>query len=297
MKLDDQLQQTPFLPFIRMGDYAVRTPWYAPERRLLDYLLVYFQEGRCLFHIDGQDYHFYPGDFCLVQPGSLKTMYGLTATVTPYIHLDIFYHPLREQSFMTRMGQVDLTPYMHLMQPKLNDMEELDIPIRLQLKDPDSFAADMLKMIACWKTGNPLAQMEAQALASQLVVRMIQSHSPFEPRLSEENVSFNWLPSYLTLHLAEAITIEDMAKRANLSVSRFNVIFKQTFGVSPHQYLMKLRIDYACKLLTSTEYTIEKIGEYCGFANIHHFSKTFKQRCGIPPRAYRNAQRQCEEQN
>jgi hypothetical protein len=42
------------------------------------------------------------GDFCLVQPNTLHSLRGQTATITPYVHLDIFYNPRRQAGFPTR---------------------------------------------------------------------------------------------------------------------------------------------------------------------------------------------------
>lgn len=288
MNLNELLQINPFSPYIRECDYAVRPPWYFPERRLLDYLLVYFQEGNCLFEIDGEEYHFSPGDFCFAQPGSLKVMRGLTPTVTPFAHFDMFYNPLREESFPTRAGQTDLKDYLHLIQPCLNDIDGIHIPVRLHPKDPEKFRMTMLRMVESWQNRDPLRQMEAQSLASELIVRIIYDHNGIRFSEMETLPSFNWFPSYLSLHLSESVTVEDMARRANLSVSRFREVFKKTFDMPPHKYLMHIRIQHAKELLINTEYSVEKIAEYCGFADIHHLSKTFKKMVGITPSFFRN---------
>ncbi|WP_308634069.1 AraC family transcriptional regulator [Paenibacillus silvisoli] len=289
--LHELLQTHPFHPYIRTCNYAVRSAWHSPERRLLDYLLVYFQEGHCVFQVDGEEYDFYPGDCCLVQPGSLKVMHGVTATSTPYAHLDIFSHPLRAESFPTRAGQTDLRDYMHLMQPRLNDIEGINVPVRLNPQDPNQFSRNLIQMIACWRNPNPLRQLEAQTLASQLVTSILYDHTEIYKKSAEPIPSISWLPSYLSLHLNESITVEDMASRANLSISRFRELFRQHFGAPPHRYLLDLRIRYAKELLLNTDYSIEKIAEYCGFSDIHHFSNTFKKMEAVTPNACRKAGR------
>ncbi|MBW7459838.1 AraC family ligand binding domain-containing protein, partial [Paenibacillus sepulcri] len=106
-----QRSSPPFVPYIRNSEYAIRRPWDYPERRLLDYLLIYIQEGICQITVDRRVYRFEAGQFCLVQPGSLVVLEGLTDTITPYAHLDVFYNPERERSFATRPGQLDLSAY------------------------------------------------------------------------------------------------------------------------------------------------------------------------------------------
>ena len=72
------MEKHPVVPFIRESDFAVRRPWYSPERRLLDYLIIFVQKGQCAFTVDGQRHLFNPGEFCLIQPGSLTELEGLT---------------------------------------------------------------------------------------------------------------------------------------------------------------------------------------------------------------------------
>ena len=74
----------PVVPYIREADFAVRTPWYTPPRRLLDYLLLYVQEGECQVVVEGEELLLGGGDFCLIQSNTLHSLRGLTETITPY---------------------------------------------------------------------------------------------------------------------------------------------------------------------------------------------------------------------
>jgi transcriptional regulator GlxA family with amidase domain len=80
-----------------------------------------------------------------------------------------------------------------------------------------------------------------------------------------------------------------MARRANLSPSRFAAVFRQHFGLSPHQYFLRLRIEHAQELLRTTDLPQRDIAAYCGFADVHHFSKAFKRITRLPPGVYRTA--------
>ena len=58
--------------------------------------------------------------------------------------------------------------------------------------------------------------------------------------------------------------------------------------MSPHQYLIHLRVQRAQELLLGSDRSLAQIAEQCGFADVHHFSKTFKRVFGAPPGAYRD---------
>src|SRR5690554_4257097 len=112
----------PITPYIREAGYDKRGPWYIPKRKLLDYLLVYVEEGECLFQVGDREYSFSKGEFCLVQPNEVVVLSGTTQTITPFVHLDLFYNPEREASFPTKPGQMDISGFSHLIQPRLNDI-------------------------------------------------------------------------------------------------------------------------------------------------------------------------------
>ncbi|MDF2834514.1 MAG: hypothetical protein K0Q63_154 [Paenibacillus sp.] len=288
-RLYEKMLETPIVPYIRQCDFAVRKPWSMPERRLLDYLLIYVQEGDCIFEADGRVYRMGRGDFCLIQPDSLSRIAGVTNTVTPFAHFDIFYNPRREESFPTRAGQTQLSAYSHLMQPRLSDLLDADIPVGLQPRHENKFRDTFLQVVEQWQQRDPLMQLKAQNGMSSLVAMIIEQYAPLAPTSRTVSVALDWVTSYLSFRLGEAVSVADMAKRANLSVSRFNELFKTQYGMTPHQYLLGMRVSHACELLIDTSLPHETIAEYCGFADIHHFSKTFRSRMGMTPGEYRRA--------
>jgi AraC-like DNA-binding protein len=279
----------PVVPYIREADFAVRTPWYTPPRRLLDYLLLYVQEGECQVVVEGEELLLGGGDFCLIQSNTLHSLRGLTETITPYVHLDIFYNPRREEGFPTRGGQVSLRSHSHLIQPRLSDLDWIGVPVQLHPHHPAQFRSTLLKMVEEWQSGDLLGRLDANHLAMTLLLSIFKQYGQAPAVASRQPHSLNWVPSYLSFHIGEPLSVADMARRANLSPSRFGVVFRRHFGLSPHQYFLRLRIEHAQELLRMTDLPQREIAEYCGFADVHHFSKAFKRITRLPPGAYRTA--------
>lgn len=287
MELIEYIVSNPIVPYIRHADHAERKPWFMSERRLLDYLLIYIQEGQLSIEVEATVHLFRDDDFCLIQPNQLHTLQGITSTKTPYIHLDLFYNPLRTQSFMTGPGQTALAAYTHLLQPQLNSFAGIAIPVRFIPPYPSLFKESLLKLIDLHQQPDLLSQLEANQLANELVLSLLKKYSVNKSRKFPASHSLSWIKSYCSFHLSEPLSLADMAKRAGLSQSRFCAIFRQEFGIAPHQYLLQLRIEHAQELLRSTELSLFEIAEYCGFADAQHFSKVFKKAIGIAPGAYR----------
>lgn len=86
-------------------------------------------------------------------------------------------------------------------------------------------------------------------------------------------------------------TVSELAQEASLSVSYFQHIYKELFGVSVVQDIIKSRIERACYLLTVSQSSIAEVAEACGYENVEHFIRQFKEITGFTPNKYRGEQR------
>jgi AraC-like DNA-binding protein len=279
--------EVPIVPYVREASIPVRTAWYTARRRLLDYLIMYVQEGEMIAHVEGRRYRFRAGNFCLIQPGELHTLEGPAHTITPYVHLDVFHNPERERSFVVRSGRVNVSGLGELMQPRLDQAAGVSVPTWFVPSHPAQFRDTLLKAIGIWQRRDFLGQLEAQYLATGLVLSMLRGYSRGSSESSEEPEFLNWITSYMSLHLSEPLSVSDMAARAGLSASRFSQVFRNRFGRPPHQFLLHLRIQRAQDLLHHTSLTMREISAQCGFSDVHHFAKTFKRLSDQTPGSYR----------
>jgi transcriptional regulator GlxA family with amidase domain len=92
---------------------------------------------------------------------------------------------------------------------------------------------------------------------------------------------------HIETNFDKKMEIETIARIANISTFHFFRTFKQVFGVSPHQYILNLRLTKAKQLLKKRETSITTIAYQVGFADIHAFSKAFKKNYAISPSQFR----------
>lgn len=97
---------------------------------------------------------------------------------------------------------------------------------------------------------------------------------------------------YLLVNYCDDIRIPELAAMEHLSVSRYNYLFKERFGVSPKQYVLRLRMYSASELLCSTDLSVKEIGAICGYGDSHFFSKIFKSYFGVSPTDYKLGKRE-----
>ena len=92
---------------------------------------------------------------------------------------------------------------------------------------------------------------------------------------------------YIESNFDKKTEIESIARIANISTFHFFRTFKQVFNISPHQYILKLRLKKATQLLKKRQYSITDIAYQVGFADIHAFSKAFKKSYQVAPSHFR----------
>ncbi|AUX23988.1 regulatory protein pocR [Sorangium cellulosum] len=83
------------------------------------------------------------------------------------------------------------------------------------------------------------------------------------------------------------LSIEDVARAAAISPYHFIRQFEAVFGVTPHQYRIRRRLDLAKELLAAGRHSVTEVCMEVGFSSLGSFSALFAQRIGVPPSAYR----------
>lgn len=92
---------------------------------------------------------------------------------------------------------------------------------------------------------------------------------------------------YLRRSLHRPLRIEELAEQAALSASHFARAFKDSFGTTPHSYIIGLRLELAQRLMLTTSDPLSQIALACGLASQAHLSKLFRRWLGEPPSAWR----------
>jgi AraC-like DNA-binding protein len=93
--------------------------------------------------------------------------------------------------------------------------------------------------------------------------------------------------SHLDQHLAEPVTVRQLARMAGMSETTFMRRFRLVTGHSPIDYLIRLRIDRACELLQRDDLRITDVAFRSGFEDSNYFSRQFRRIMGCSPRDYR----------
>lgn len=276
-------------PYIRHCGDQRRPAWRIEARCLLDYLLVYIADGTGTFTIDGVTYDAEAGDLFWIPPDTEHAMEGAPPSmVCPYVHFDLLYRPgVSHWDFSIPGGMVDLGELRPLMHPPIMHPEIAALPGRIRAYNNQRVGALLQDLCAeaaraqpytCLSLSGKLLEILGEILRGQADAALVESeHIP----LLEEAAG------YMIRHAHEDVTVAAMAAFCHVSASHFRRIFKQHFGCSPREHLVRARIRRAKDLMAGTDMNLTEIARRCGFATVHSLSRAFRKVEGIAPSQYR----------
>jgi AraC-like DNA-binding protein len=277
-------------PYVRQCGDRPRASWRIPERKLLDYLLVYIAEGSGRFTVGGTAYDAAPGDLFWIPPDTLHEMEGFPPRmVCPYVHFDLAYRPERSHwDFTIPGGTRELRGLEGLMHPRPEYPELEDLNGRLRIPTAERTGNLIREICAEAARAQPYASLRMSGLMLQIVGEVLRGKQGLAERYSHHLPALEAAAEHLRRQLGRDASVEEAAEICELSPSHFRKIFQAHFGVSPRAYLRAARIRRAKELMLATTQNLSQIGRAVGFATVHSFSRAFRAEEGLCPSEYRH---------
>lgn len=223
--------------------------------------------------IDGAPHPIQRGNVCVRKPG--QTVHGKGTQNTVLLTLDFSgrqqaknysrnipgpQQALCDDPLLENLGGV-IVPYS----------ENTFIPIYselLEVAHTDAEAASLLVLELLHK------------LNAELCRREYTKRKPTETACSK-------VLHYIKENLDKPIRLEQLAAMVHLDKSYFVRLFRETYGQTPIQFLINLRMEHACDLITYTDLPMGQIAQQCGYPSPSHFSAEYKKHYGVTPATHR----------
>ncbi|MFB9327102.1 helix-turn-helix domain-containing protein [Paenibacillus aurantiacus] len=131
------------------------------------------------------------------------------------------------------------------------------------------------------------SQNEGDLQLQSMLYRLFELLSRPLPHAAEDK---DWLRAclrHMETHYAEGITVADVAQFAGMNRSHLSSRFKDSVGMSPRDYLIKLRMERAGEMLRSRTLSVTEISHSLGYTDLYTFSRAFGTFYGMSPSKYR----------
>lgn len=243
--------------------------------------ITYVAEGQGAHYINGQTLPVQRGDLFFL-PVGVSHVFRPSTPGKDFI----VYNCLFPEAFLT--GMLGSPPF----EPQIaNTFFGRDSAEWLQMRDRHEevyqIFRQMYEEFASRNTGY-FAQLVA--CLTRLLIYMHRARNP-DSRMEGKSPDSRLIPALIHMeqHYAEPLDTSLLAARTGIGERQFQRLFKKRTGVSPGEYVQRLRIDKSCQMLTDTDWKIGDIAERAGYADMKHFYAQFKSRTGTTPRQYRLA--------
>ena len=234
-----------------------------------DYNKFYFIcGGEGWLKIGDAEYTPHAGELCLM-PAGVRQSYAAVGS-----------DPFRKYwcHFQARIGERNL-------------FDILKTPYIVQVKQPEAMT-HLFRDLVAWYGRNDLPALLHARAALLKIIAVFLEHAPAESLQNIATADYERLAPvlrHIDAHLAEPITIDDLALLAHFHPTHFIRFFRRQTGTTPMHYIRGARLERSKHLLQTTGLSVSRIASALGFSSQFHFSREFKAYTGYAPTEYRKA--------
>jgi AraC family transcriptional regulator len=171
------------------------------------------------------------------------------------------------------------------------EVEDVELLDEVKADDPAIHAA-VMAIAREAAQGGAGSRLLVDSLSCQLAVQILRRHAHvlFREPDASDGLTFRQeraVRDYVAVHLGENISLDDLAGSVALSRFHFARMFRQSVGISPHEFVLQQRLARARALLSRTNAPLLDVAASCGFADQSHMNRVFRKRTGLTPGQFR----------
>lgn len=272
------------LTFFGAHEQTVNSDWIVPFEKHYAFECIYVLAGEEFIQIYDTTYTLHTGDFFLVPPEFTHQVWAGKTLKYFCFHFDLDDPGLKVQLIKGLDYSYPCnTPLSHSLKPHLDTLDALAKKQSFDFDTKMIIQIELSKLLQIFfqatkkdKTSNATTSTEyARIMADYLKEQVTNQVLNYVKNgdILEDN----------TIEVASAI------QKIGISDGYGFRIFKKTYGISPREYLSKLKINEAKKLLAKPQYLINDIGSALGYKSVANFSRQFKRWTNVSPSEFRKA--------
>ena len=166
------------------------------------------------------------------------------------------------------------------------DADISDEPFCITLKKADQLRHNFKAAADAWKNNDSLRiALAMRAVYDSVCNAKKEFHKQYLPK-TQLSIIAPALDIINQQFTDNSLNVSSLASSCGISEVYFRKLFLNFLGVSPKEYVIQKRIEYAKILLKSKNFSVSEIATLCGYSEPCHFSREFTKRVGIPPNLY-----------
>lgn len=175
------------------------------------------------------------------------------------------------------------------------DCHVAEVQLADVLRTDDPVLTGMVKAIATEARQAALGgALYVESLSRALGVHLLRRYASIKlpalrvgPRLSPAEM--RRIDDYIEEHLAESLTLGDMAAQVGMTIDLFTRRFRASFGLPPYRHVTTRRVERAGQLLAQGRLAVKEVAALCGFTDQAHLTRVYARETGVTPGAFRKS--------
>jgi len=251
--------------------------------------LMVIREGKATHVLNGKEYVLLPGDVYLMRPGD---EHGIMIDPTEAVaEVNVLFEFDRLDLNLRDLAEVPGFHALFSLEPAMRGATDFKARLRLNPEELRK-VLDLIDELEYEQAKElPGYRLKSISLFLELIIFLSRAYTASERLKSQQVQRIGEAVSYIEANFAEAITIDELTDRARCSATQLRRIFQAAYGVSPHEYLTRTRVNRAMMMLRDSDLDITTIAHACGYHDSSYFTRTFRKTTGLTPSAYRERQR------
>ena len=275
-------------PYVRRAMHCVlKFPYRLKRRIILDYELIFIENGCCKITVGDTSYECYKNDVIFLRPGVEHVLESLDEYdfSQPHVHFDIHHDEYSERRYVNFKKFNELPEDDKCLLSK--DMVDIDIPTVIRLKNPEYFKAQLFDLIESFGDVSSISRLRVKALMTRILLIVFENYDKSYAKSSDSSNEMTLIKSYIESNCTQKITLDSLSSQFFMSKFYIEVNFKKCFGVSVIKYYNQCRLRASQKMILEGK-RVGDISRTMNFDNIYSFSRFFKNALGISPSEYKN---------
>ena len=239
---------------------------FGPETR--DHFIIhYILDGKGEFTVNNKTYKLGKKDGFLIRPG--EETYYKADDKDPWIYMWIGFNGIKAETYL-----------------KYANLDENNHIFKYE---KDSSLKKCILEILSLNIMNNSNRLKIDGLLYLFIGNLIENNKYMDKENSNTHVDeyINISIDFINNNYSNNIKVTDIANYVGLNRSYFSNLFTKKIGISPQEYLLSLKMEKACNLLTNLQLSIGDVARQVGYEDQLTFSKIFKKSKGVSPKLYR----------
>jgi len=165
------------------------------------------------------------------------------------------------------------------------DADIVDDPFVFFIKNMEQVTKNFRVAAEEWKRNSSLGRICALRALYDVIYRAQRDSREYMSQHTADKIA-PALELLDTRFTDSSLTVAELAQLCGMSQVYFRKIVQNRFGMSPKEYLIQKRMEYAKQLLLSGQFAVNEVAALCGYSEPCHFSREFSARVGVPPRGF-----------